>query len=215
MFALSVAHTRTPAASRKNLLAGRACRETTNAAPNLPTFAVPPFLLLTVVAVAIAAAKTVGAENVLEPSRYKPAEAGRLRLRTRSQVAGNATRTDADLQFQRQVALGHRSCARSQRHLRHRQARTPTRTTPRSTTDEGIVADPAYRSLDIVMNPETKEFYSSKPPLMATLVAGEYWLLNRAFGWDIVRDRWLVIPTIVLTVERAAVRRVPRCCWDG
>jgi hypothetical protein len=51
------------------------------------------------------------------------------------------------------------------------------------------------------MNPETKEFYSSKPPLMATLVAGEYWLLKRTFGWDIVRDRWLVIPTILLTIN--------------
>ena len=51
------------------------------------------------------------------------------------------------------------------------------------------------------MNPETKEFYSSKPPLLATMLAGEYWLLKRAFGWDIVRDRWLVIPAIVLTVN--------------
>jgi hypothetical protein len=34
------------------------------------------FLLLTAVAVAIAAAKTVGAENVYEPSRYKPATQG-------------------------------------------------------------------------------------------------------------------------------------------
>ena len=51
------------------------------------------------------------------------------------------------------------------------------------------------------MNPETKEFYSSKPPLIATMLAGEYWLLKRAFGWDIVRDRWLVIPAILLTVN--------------
>ena len=34
------------------------------------------FLLLTAAAVAIAAAKTVGAENVYEPSRYKAAEKG-------------------------------------------------------------------------------------------------------------------------------------------
>src|SRR5262249_53921160 len=67
--------------------------------------------------------------------------------------------------------------------------------------DTGIIADPGFKSLDVVLNPETKEFYSSKPPLFATMVAGEYWLLKRAFGWDIVRDRWLVIPTIVLTIN--------------
>jgi hypothetical protein len=34
---------------------------------------------------------------------------------------------------------------------------------------------------------------------MATLVAGEYWLLNRVLKWDIVHDRWLVMPAIILT----------------
>ncbi|MCS7271308.1 MAG: hypothetical protein NZ703_09500, partial [Gemmataceae bacterium] len=67
--------------------------------------------------------------------------------------------------------------------------------------DRGIITEPAYRSLDIVMNPDTGAFYSSKPPLFATVVAGEYWLLKRLLGWDIVRDRFLVVPTILLTVN--------------
>jgi hypothetical protein len=36
---------------------------------------------------------------------------------------------------------------------------------------------------------------------LPTLLAGEYWALKRVFGWDLVRDRWLVIPTILLTVK--------------
>ena len=71
--------------------------------------------------------------------------------------------------------------------------------------DTGIVAEPAFRSFDVVMNPETREFYSSKPPLMPTLLAGEYWLLKGVFHWDIFRDRWLVIPPIVFTVNVAPV----------
>jgi hypothetical protein len=70
---------------------------------------------------------------------------------------------------------------------------------PSAYVDVGIVADPAYRGTDVVLNPDTNAFYSSKPPLMATIVAGEYWALHELFGWDIVRDRWLVIPAIVLT----------------
>jgi hypothetical protein len=67
--------------------------------------------------------------------------------------------------------------------------------------DQGIFAEGDYRTLDVVMNPDTREFYSSKPPLMPVMVAGEYWLLKKVLKWDIVRDRWLVIPAILLTVN--------------
>src|SRR5207248_5194999 len=52
-----------------------------------------------------------------------------------------------------------------------------------------------------VWRPDTHDFYSSKPPLLATLVAGEYWLLKHAFGWSITQHRYPVVRTILLTVN--------------
>src|SRR5262249_37291243 len=65
----------------------------------------------------------------------------------------------------------------------------------------GPVTEDGWRTIDKVRNPETHDFYSSKPPLLTTLVAGEYWLLKKAFGWSIVDQRWEVVPTILLTVN--------------
>src|ERR671936_92244 len=67
----------------------------------------------------------------------------------------------------------------------------------------GIIAEDGWKTIDKVLRPDTQEFYSSKPPLLATLVAGEYWLLKQAFGWSIVADRFTVIPFILLTINVA------------
>jgi hypothetical protein len=168
------------------------------------------FLLLTVVAVAIAVAKTVGAENVLEPSRYKPAEKDgygyepdRPWPQTRPEPTPTFSSNDKSRWATVRALVNDGTYVIGKRVYfdpsKENSFISRAREWAQRYKDEGIVTDPAYRSLDIVMNPETKEFYSSKPPLMATLVAGEYWVLNHAFGWDIVRDRWLVIPFIVLT----------------
>src|SRR5262249_51465051 len=68
-------------------------------------------------------------------------------------------------------------------------------------TDTGIMTEDGWRTIDKVMNPETHDFYSSKPPLLTTLLAGEYWLLKKAFGWSIVEHRWYVQRIILLTVN--------------
>lgn len=155
------------------------------------------FLLLAAAAVAIAAAKTVGAENVIEPSRYKAENGGygyekdRPWPDKRPDPMPTFSSNDKSRWATVRALVHNRTFVIGRRDYDTKYAK--------GWEDQGIVAEPAYRSLDIVMNPETKEFYSSKPPLMATLVACEYWLLNRGFGWDIDRDRWLVIPAIVLT----------------
>jgi hypothetical protein len=41
--------------------------------------------------------------------------------------------------------------------------------------------------------------YSTKPPLLSTLVAGEYWLLQRAFGWTLRHEPGLVVRTVLMT----------------
>lgn len=67
--------------------------------------------------------------------------------------------------------------------------------------DEGIAFEDGYKSVDFAKNPETHEFYSTKPPLFTLIVAGEYWLLNKALGWSLTNrdDRWPIVCTILIT----------------
>ncbi len=157
------------------------------------------FLLLTVAAVAIAAAKTVGVENVYEPSRYKAVEHGgygyehdRMWPEVRPEPAPTFSSNDKSRWATVRALVENRTYVIGKR-------THPDPNDPSKYEDVGIVTLPDYRSLDIVMDPKTGEFYSSKPPLMVTLVAGEYWLLKKLFGWNIDRDRWLVMPAIILT----------------
>jgi hypothetical protein len=160
------------------------------------------FLLLTAVAVAVAAAKTVGGENVYEPSRYAAPVGtdGVPGYGSEPERKWPAERPDPMPMFSSNDksrwatvrALVHDGTYVIGKRLR------PDPGNPADYRDVGIVSDPAYKSTDVVLNPDTNEFFSSKPPLMATIAAGQYWVLRKAFGWDIDRDRWLVIPAIVL-----------------
>lgn len=67
--------------------------------------------------------------------------------------------------------------------------------------DAGIITEPGWESIDIVMDPATRRFYSSKPPLLPTLVAGEYWILRQALNLDLTRHRLAVTRTILLTIN--------------
>lgn len=67
--------------------------------------------------------------------------------------------------------------------------------------DFGIMTDPGWETVDIVMDPTTHRFYSSKPTLLPTLVAGEYWVLRHALNLDISRDRLAVARTILVTIN--------------
>jgi len=52
--------------------------------------------------------------------------------------------------------------------------------------DYGIVFDEdGWHTVDKVLNPQTHEYYSSKPPLLTVLMAGEYWVLKHTLGWSI------------------------------
>jgi hypothetical protein len=70
----------------------------------------------------------------------------------------------------------------------------------RTKSDTGITFEDGWGTIDKVLNPQTQEFYSSKPTLLPTVVAGEYWLLHKA-GLRISdeKERWLVVPIILLT----------------
>ena len=171
------------------------------------------YLLLTAVAVAAAAARVFGAEVVPEPSRYSPPRAGdfssyppdppRVWPRERPDPSPMFSSNDKS----RWATI--RSLADEGTYVIGRRV-YPDGGDPKRYRDEGIIAEPQFRSLDIVLRPleegerrgeQVREFYSSKPPLMPTVLAGGYWVLKKAFGWDIVKDRWLVIPFIVFTVN--------------
>jgi hypothetical protein len=55
-------------------------------------------------------------------------------------------------------------------------------------SDSGIVFEDGWQTVDKVLQPARLEFYSSKPPLLSTLVAGPYWLLEKLTGWTL-KDR--------------------------
>lgn len=65
-------------------------------------------------------------------------------------------------------------------------------------TDTGRVFAPGYDSIDKVLDPKTNNFYSSKPPLLTVLLAGEYWVL-RQLGFDLDTHRWLIVRLMVWT----------------
>jgi hypothetical protein len=80
--------------------------------------------------------------------------------------------------------------------------RDPSRATPQNPRgDVGIISEDGWTTIDKVLQPETNQFYSSKPPFLATLLAGEYWFLKTVFGWSIVDQRWEVVRVILFTIN--------------
>lgn len=67
--------------------------------------------------------------------------------------------------------------------------------------DQGIIAEKGWCSNDVVLHPDTGVFYSSKPPLLSTLVAGLCWLLNVLTGLSITSDTWLVTRCLLVLVN--------------
>jgi hypothetical protein len=57
-----------------------------------------------------------------------------------------------------------------------------------SYTDEGITFQEGWGTIDKVLHPETKQFYSTKPPLLPTLLAGEYLLIKHIPTFHFSRD---------------------------
>lgn len=71
--------------------------------------------------------------------------------------------------------------------------------------DRGIVFEDGWQSVDKVLTPyqidQRQLFYSSKPPLLPTLVAGEYWLLRHGLGLSLTQQMWATVRIILLTIN--------------
>lgn len=166
------------------------------------------YRLMAVVSVCICVAKIVGAENTQEPHRYIPTEGSygwerhkadeRMVIRPWPSTRPEPTPTFGSNDRSRWSTV--RALVENGTYVVGQRGDLKT-LDEKKTNDTGIIFLPDMRSVDKVMNPETGQFYSSKPPLFPTLVAGEYWLVNKLFGWRISPDRWLVIPFILLTIN--------------
>jgi len=83
--------------------------------------------------------------------------------------------------------------------------------------DQGQITQSGWGTIDKVLNPAigwrndnpkpneplyAKFFYSSKPPLLPTILAGEYWIMNKLFGWTLTNDdRWAVVRITLFTIN--------------
>jgi hypothetical protein len=72
---------------------------------------------------------------------------------------------------------------------------------PKGYRDEGITFTDGFGSVDKVLHPDRREFYSTKPPLLTVAAAEEYRLLRSLFGWRIDVKKWEVVVTILLTLN--------------
>ncbi len=68
-------------------------------------------------------------------------------------------------------------------------------------SNTGIVFDDEWGTVDKVLHPGRLEFYSTKPPLLSVLVAGEYWLLKKTTGWTLTEQPDRVVRIILLTIN--------------
>src|SRR5262249_23367449 len=67
--------------------------------------------------------------------------------------------------------------------------------------DTGIIFEEGWGSVDKVMDPATGQFYSSKPTLFPTVIAGEYWLCYQVLGLSFSTHLFTVVRLILLTVN--------------
>jgi hypothetical protein len=86
----------------------------------------------------------------------------------------------------------------------------PDKTSPKL-PDRGIIFENGWESIDRVLKPTPVvgedgtplhwEFYSSKPPLLATLMAGLYWLLQQITGWTLANQYVETVRVLLLIIH--------------
>jgi hypothetical protein len=65
--------------------------------------------------------------------------------------------------------------------------------------DLGIITEDGWTTIDKVLHPDRKVFLSSKPPMLTVLMAGQYWLLKHTLGWSITDQTYEVVRAGLLT----------------
>lgn len=67
--------------------------------------------------------------------------------------------------------------------------------------DRGICTENGWGTIDRVLHPDAGAFYSSKPPLLSTLVAGVYWLVRDVTGWSLLTDELPAVWSVLAVVN--------------
>lgn len=160
--------------------------------------------LLIVLTVGVTVGRIVAIERVVEPSMFRAEKPGSHHaddpeLRTRPWPTQRPEPSPTFSSNDRSRWATVRALVHEGTYVIGR--RIPDPASPKGYRDEGIIFNEDYQSVDKVLNPVTGEFFSSKPPLLPTMVAGIYALLHHTLGWDIVRDRWPVTITVLLLVN--------------
>ena len=163
------------------------------------------YALLIVLTAGITAGRILNTQLVLEPSLFGPADnPGKLRKWPKDPPKAMPTYSSNDRARWATIRAlvdgpGHDAVSRYAIGKRD-----PSLITDKNKYgDVGIIFDhpDAWGTIDRVLHPERQEFYSSKPPLLPTILAGEYWLLQKLFGWTLVDQPWEVVRTILFTVN--------------
>lgn len=156
------------------------------------------YVVLMVVAVAGTAARVTNAQFVYEPSLHGPADAANPKAparewpKVRPQPMPTFSSNDRSRWAMVRALVDEGSFAIGRREPDG----------ARGYKDTGIHMEDGWRTLDKVLDPKTNVFYSSKPPLLPVLVAGEYWLLKSCFGWTLTGERrWQVVVTALFTIN--------------
>lgn len=63
-----------------------------------------------------------------------------------------------------------------------------------------VIEQPLWDTIDMVRHPNG-HFYSSKPPLLSTLVAGEYWVIHRLTGWTLGTHPYEIGRLMLVTIN--------------
>jgi hypothetical protein len=167
------------------------------------------YWLLIAVAAAVAGGRILSAERVYEPSRAVPPGGradGRYQVWPDKQprpmpTFGSNDRSRWDTV---RALVDEGTFVIGRRDVKHVTADNPY-------GDYGIAFEDGWTTVDKVLNPVGRmgdsssapstvlEYYSSKPPLPAVLMAGEYWVIKHVLGWSINEHPWEIVRIGLLT----------------
>jgi hypothetical protein len=155
------------------------------------------YTLLTLITVAAAAARVVGVELVYEPSLHRdesdtsPDAPPRIWPKARPTSTPTFSSNDKSRWATIRALVDEHTFAIGRRDTN----------ADGTYRDHGIIFEDGWRSVDKILDPVEHVYYSSKPPLLPVLLAGEYWLIQRLTGWTLKDDTRKVVVTMLLTVN--------------
>ena len=68
----------------------------------------------------------------------------------------------------------------------------------RISSSSGISFEEGWQTVDLVLHPDELNFYSTKPPLLPIMVAGEYWIIKKLTGWTLKEHPFGVVRILSL-----------------